>query len=103
MGLMADRGDVSYSARKVWRYNFTTRSDDFIITHLDDQCTHKKTGDTEENPLDFKYVAKSPIDITQLKKTHDRFVYSLEGRQQDEILIDLDYAATDLFKANYGK
>jgi len=94
--LISDRRRVSASARKIWNYMFTVRSNDYNIKPAG--CSfYDKNGLGKPDFLNYAFSIKNPIDYKPLLYTHldwlkkaedmyieDQYAMTLEGAAEEE-------------------
>jgi hypothetical protein len=99
-GLMADRTRVSDSAKRVWNYIFQYRKDEFEAIPLEAACRFK--GDKPEEALNYKFILKTPLSISQFTKPHQDFLASFRSSdEKKEFLQELEDQANDFFNKRY--
>lgn len=72
-GLMADRKSVKQAAKNVWKHNFTARRNDFTLFPLDGVCRSLAGQKSEDDYLNWRYVAKKPINLSAIIAAHKKF------------------------------
>lgn len=87
-GMMSDRENVTNSAKKIWNYIAQKRKNDLTPIKVGADC--QSLASTSPNgALNYKYVLKHPVDVSQLQIAHRKFLNApaANGSQAKEQLI----------------
>lgn len=104
IGMAPDRDTIKQAAKNLWSYNFTTRTNEFVITPIKD-CLFQGDKKAGEEFLDYRYVLKTPVDVQTLIKNHQKCVGFIRNLHNPNFLEPEEVMkkfGNDFFGKKYG-